>query len=53
MGCCCITLGARQGTLWQPREMGWDGEWWEVQEGGNISILMTDSCCMAEAKTIL
>ena len=31
------------GTLNQPRGMGWGGRW-EVQEGGDICILMADSC---------
>ena len=40
------------GALWSPRGVGWDGM--EVQEGGNIFIIMGHSCsCMAEANTAL
>ena len=34
--------GAQLRALQQPREAGWDGR--EVQEGGDISIPMADSC---------
>ena len=48
MRSCCITQEAQTGTL-----CGVGGAE-EVQEGGNIYILMTDShCCKAEANTKL
>ena len=31
------------GTLYQPREVGWEGRWEEVQKGGAICIPMVDS----------
>ena len=40
------------GPLWSPRGVGWEGM--EVQEGGNICIIMGHSCCcMAETNTAL
>ena len=44
MGICCMTQGTQTGDLWQPR--GWDGEaeGREVQEGGDMSVPMADSC---------
>ena len=52
MECCCITQGAQPTALWQPRGVGCGGR--EVQEGGDICILMADSYwCMAETSTIL
>ena len=40
------------GDLWSPREVGWEGI--EVQEGGNICIIMAYSrCCMKETNTAL
>ena len=53
MGSCCITQGTQPTTLQQSRGMGW---WWggkEVQEGGDIRTLMTDSHCMAETNKTL
>ena len=47
-----ITQGSQPGPLWRPRGVGWSGDGREVQEGGDICILMTDSCCMAETSTI-
>ena len=39
--------------MWWPREVGW-GEGREVQERGDICIIMTDlCCCMAETNTTL
>ena len=54
MGSCCITQGTQPGALWQHR--GWNGVGGgkEVQEGGDIYILMPDSCWyMAETNTTL
>ena len=39
-----LTQGAQPGALWQSRKVGQGGVR-EVQGGGNISILMVDSCC--------
>ena len=53
-GSVCITQGAPCGPLWQPGGWDWVGSEREVQEGGDICILMTDSRChTAEANTIL
>ena len=41
---------AQPSVLWQPRGVG-GGK--EVQEEGDMCILMTDSCCMMETNTIL
>ena len=47
MGSCCVAQGAQSG-----REVGWGAE--EVQEGGNICVLLADSCCcVAETNMIL
>ena len=38
------------------KEQGWRGGFGggrEAQKGGDIGILMTDSCCTAETNTIL
>ena len=44
MGSCCIICRAQPGALWQSRALGYGGEGErEVQEGGNIRILRTDS----------
>ena len=49
MRSCCIIQGAQPGALRQPRGVGWGRR--EVQEGGNICILMADSrCCIAGTK---
>ena len=54
VGSCCITQGAQLSALWQPRGVGWGGAGREVQEGGDMYILMADSCCcMAETNTTL
>ena len=46
----CVTQALLHAVLCDSLE-GWCGE---VQEGGDICILMADSCCfMAEANTIL
>ena len=50
------TQGAQPSSaLWQPRGVGWGGVLGgEIQEGGDICILMADShCCMAETNTTL
>ena len=44
VGSCCIAQGAQPGALWRPRGVGC-GEGREAQEGGDICILKTDSCC--------
>ena len=50
----CMTPGAQPSILWQSRGLGWGGGRKEVQEGGDIWIYMSDSCCcMAETNTIL
>ena len=50
MGSCYITQGAQPSTLVTWR--GGKGEG-EGQVGGDEYILMVDSCCMAEANTML
>ena len=44
MGICCMAQETQIEALYQPR--GWDGEGdgREVQKGGDICILMSDSC---------
>ena len=32
------------GALYQPKRVGWGGDWREVQKGGDICIPMADSC---------
>jgi len=46
----CNTGSSTQ-YLWQPREVGWDGEWGEGSR--QKGYMYTDSCCMAETRTIL
>ena len=54
MGNCSIAQTAQSGALWQPRGVGWGGGGREVQEEGDICILMADSqCCMTETNTTL
>ena len=45
MGICCMTQGTLKQGLCDNLE-GWDGEGdgREAQEGGDMGILMTDSC---------
>ena len=45
MGNRCTAQGAPPGPLGQSREVGWGGGWGEVQEGGDINILMAGSHC--------
>ena len=41
-------------ALWQTRGVGWGRQWEDIQEGGDIHILVADSCCcMAEATITL
>ena len=50
------TQGAQPSSaLWQPRGVGWGGVLGgEIQEGGDICILMADACWyMAEINPIL
>ena len=52
MGNCYIAQGAQPNAHGQPRGVGWGIER-EAQEGGDICILMTESCCcMPEANTL-
>ena len=44
MGSCCVTQETQPGDLWWPRGVGW-GVGKEVQEGEDICVLMTVSCC--------
>ena len=47
-----MTQGAQPSTLWQPRGVAGGGRRRDAQEGGDISILMADSCwCMTETNT--
>ena len=39
---CCMAQETQTGALYQSRGVGWGGR--EVQEGGDISIPMADSC---------
>ena len=50
-----ITQEAQPSALWQPRGVGWGGGLGgEIQEGGDICILMADSHrCVAETNTTL
>ena len=32
------------GALYQPRGVGWEERWREVEKGGNICIPLADSC---------
>ena len=54
-GICCVPEGAHLVSLWQPSGVGYGmvGGGREAQEGADICLLMTDSCCMAEANTVL
>ena len=46
--------GVHSGALWQPRGVGAGEGGREAQEGGDICILMADSCCyMVETNTTL
>ena len=53
MRSCYITQEAQSSALWKPRGVGEGGGGREVQEGGDICILMANSCCMAETNTAL
>ena len=44
MGICCIGQETQIGALYQPRGVGWEGRWREVQKGGDICIPMADPC---------
>ena len=48
MRICCMTQGIQTESLYQPRGVGWKGRGEggerEVQEGGDIGILMSDLC---------
>ena len=44
MRICCMSQGTQTGALYQPRGVGREGDGREVQEGGDISIPMADSC---------
>ena len=51
MGGFCIAQGEQLGALWRPIRAGWWGGR-EAQEGGDICILIADSCvCTAETDT--
>ena len=51
---CMIQGELKPGALWQPKGVGLGESGWEVQEGGDICIFMTDSCWwMVETNTIL
>ena len=45
MGICCMSQGTQTGALYQPREVGWEGDGREVQEGGGICTSVPDSHC--------
>ena len=45
MGICCMAQETQTGALYQPRGVGFgEGDGTEVQKGGDICILMADSC---------
>ena len=44
MGICCMAQETQTGALHQPRGVGWEGDGREVQKGGDVCILMADSC---------
>ena len=51
MGICSMTQGTQRGALWQSRKVVGGRE---VGEGGDMSVLMADSCwCMTENYTIV
>ena len=39
-----MSQGTQTGALYQPRGVGWEGDWREFPEGGHICIPMADSC---------
>ena len=41
---CCMAQETQTGALYQPKRVGWGGDWREVQKGGDICIPMADSC---------
>ena len=44
-----VARGAQLGALWRPRGVGWERDWREVQEGGDVGIHTADSLrCTAE-----
>ena len=48
------STGSSHSALWQRRGLRWSGERGKVREGGDIHMLVADSChCVAEANTIL
>ena len=54
MESCCMIQEARSHAPRQPRGRGWGGGEREVQEGGNICVLMADAHCrVAESNTTL
>ena len=54
MASCYITQGDQRSTLWKSKRVGWGEGYGEVQDRGDMCILMADSCfCMAEANTVL
>ena len=44
MGICCMAQETPRGAPYQPRGVGGEGDGREVQKGGDLCILMTDSC---------
>ena len=48
----CITQGAQLSALWQPSVVVTGCGWREVQEAGDICILMADSCCCIATKRV-
>ena len=44
MGICCMAQKTQTGALYQPREVGEEGDGREFQKGGYICIPMGDSC---------
>ena len=49
MGICFMTHGTQTGALWQSKRVAWEGEVMEFHEGGDLNVLMADSCwCMTK-----
>ena len=44
MGICCLAQETQTGAPYQPRGVGWEEDGREVQKGGDVCILMADSC---------
>ena len=42
-GICCMAQETQTRALYQPRGVGWGGEWKGISKGGDICIPMADS----------